>query len=585
VLVGDIIGVAGLSTRLSTGATGLQVELLASCLQFVNGVLGPSWQVNVDRCSHASTKIGGAGVDITKLGVQAEVLARFLLDRVLDSLDTVAQSLEDALDIATILHGDDAELILLVDPDKESLCVIVEDATTLRPVPLHTGNSQVSVSRDKEEMVIDQLLADRLIHASEGVVFAGKLTLELLDSAGHQLLDSNTLFLGDSRRQAKSINGASNTDSGRVNWGTSHNVSLDLGEVHVRSVSVAGADSMVFADKGLKDRGEVLVGVPVTSVDTTVLVVKLNSTGNSLSQCEARSLGLDVLQLVPLLLGDVLGNKRVLGCNEGKVSKVFLLPLLVFFPQSVDTINHLLYQFNLRVSQPVLVGDVVGESSLSTRLSTGSTGLQVELLASLLKLFDRVLGPARQVNMNRCSHAGTQISGAGVDVSELLRQTELLSRFFLDRVTNSLDTLGKPCEDTLDISTLLHGDNAELILLIDPDKEGLLLVVEDAATLWPVSLHTSNSQVPVSRDKEEMVIDQLLADRFVHASEGVVFTSQVCGEVLHSINHQFLNSNTLFLGDSRGQAKSINGASNTNSGRVDRNIRGNVSNNLGVIHV
>jgi len=204
--------------------------------------------------------------------------------------------------------------------------------------------------------------------------------------------------------------------------------------------------------------------------------------------------------------------------RHGFVQRLTSLQLLVLLPKLVDTVNHLLDQLNLGVSQPVLVGDVIGVASLSTRLSTGSTGLQVELLASLLKLFDRVLGPARQVNMNRCSHAGTQISGAGVDVSKLLRQTELLSRFFLDRVTNSLDTLGKPCEDTLDISTLLHGDNAELILLIDPDKEGLLLVVEDAATLWPVSLHTSNSQVPVSRDKEEMVIDQLLADRFVHAS-------------------------------------------------------------------
>merc|ERR1712037_752848 len=40
--------------------------------------------------------------------------------------------------------------------------------------------------------------------------------------------------------------------------------------------------------------------------------------------------------------------------------------------QLVHTINHLLDELNLGVSEPVLVGDVVGVSSLATGLSTGS---------------------------------------------------------------------------------------------------------------------------------------------------------------------------------------------------------------------
>merc|ERR1712114_49156 len=173
----------------------------------------------MDRCSHTSTKIGGAGVDVTVLFVKTEVLARFFLDRVLHSLDSLGESFKDTSDISSHLHGDDTELIFLIDPDKEGLLVIVEDTATLGPISLHASNSQVSVSGHKEEVVINQLLADGLFHSSEWVILSSKFSSEGLHSIRHQLLNSNTLLLGDSRRKAKSINGATNTDSGGVNWG------------------------------------------------------------------------------------------------------------------------------------------------------------------------------------------------------------------------------------------------------------------------------------------------------------------------------------------------------------------------------
>ena len=51
-----------------------------------------------------------------------------------------------------------------------------------------------------------------------------------------------------------------------------------------------------------------------------MLVVELNSTGDGLSQSKSRGLGLDVLQLFPFVLGDVLGNKGVLGLDNGEVA-------------------------------------------------------------------------------------------------------------------------------------------------------------------------------------------------------------------------------------------------------------------------
>ena len=129
-----------LATRFSTGSTGLQVKLLATSLQLVNAVLGPARQVNVDGGPHASTKVGGAGVDVAVLLGQGEVLAALSLDGVPDGLNATGKTGEDSLDVAALLHGDDPHLVLLVHPQEEGLSGIVEDSTTLRPVTLHAGN-------------------------------------------------------------------------------------------------------------------------------------------------------------------------------------------------------------------------------------------------------------------------------------------------------------------------------------------------------------------------------------------------------------------------------------------------------------
>merc|ERR1719317_153535 len=297
---------------------GLQVKLLATSLELVNAVLGPAGQVNVNRCPHASTKVGGAGVDVAEPLIQAEVLARLLLDRVLDGLDTLGEPGEDFFHISSLLHGDDAELVLFVHPDQESLVLVVEDTTTLRPVTLHTGNSKVPVARDEEEVVVNELLANLLVHSSQRIVVASKVRGEVLDGIDHQLLDSNTLVLGDSGGKTEAIDGTANTDPARVNGSIRDNIALDLAGIHIGSVLGRGADTVVFADEGVEDGGKVLVGIPVTSVDAAVLVIELNGASDGLDEGQARGLGLDSLELLPLVLGDVLGNEGVLGLDGGE---------------------------------------------------------------------------------------------------------------------------------------------------------------------------------------------------------------------------------------------------------------------------
>ena len=51
-----------------------------------------------------------------------------------------------------------------------------------------------------------------------------------------------------------------------------------------------------------------------------MLVVESDSASNSLSQGESRGLGCDVLELIPFVLGDMLGNKGVLGLDDGEVA-------------------------------------------------------------------------------------------------------------------------------------------------------------------------------------------------------------------------------------------------------------------------
>jgi len=95
---------ASLSTRFSTSSTGLQVKLFATPLKSIKTNFGPARKVNMDRCSHTSTKIGWARVDIAVLFVKHKFLARFLFDRFSDCLNSFTQSFEDSLDISSLLH-------------------------------------------------------------------------------------------------------------------------------------------------------------------------------------------------------------------------------------------------------------------------------------------------------------------------------------------------------------------------------------------------------------------------------------------------------------------------------------------------
>ena len=77
---------------------------------------------------------------------------------------------------------------------------------------------------------------------------------------------------------------------------------------------------MILLDNWVKHRSKVLVGVPVSGVDATMLIWKLNRDLNGFPQSEATGLSFDVLQLRPDLPRDIFLHQGLLGFDVREVS-------------------------------------------------------------------------------------------------------------------------------------------------------------------------------------------------------------------------------------------------------------------------
>ena len=206
----------------------------------------------MDGGSHASPQVGGAGVDVAVLGVQHEVSTRLRLDRVSHSLDTSGQTIKHSSDVTSALHGDDPQLVLLVDPGEECLVLVVENTTTLGPVSLHTSSDQITIAGDEEEVIVHELLSDLLAHSCERKVGSCQVAGQVGEGLLHEVLHAEPLVLGDPGRETEPVNTASNPDTSRVHRSSSVNVPLDLGDVHVAGVLAVGGDAMVVLDDGVE---------------------------------------------------------------------------------------------------------------------------------------------------------------------------------------------------------------------------------------------------------------------------------------------------------------------------------------------
>lgn len=118
--------------------------------------------------------------------------------------------------------------------------------------------------------------------------------------------------------------------------------------------------------------------------------------------------------------------------------------------------------------------------------------------------------------------------------------------FFLDSSCCDRES----CEDSSDVSSLLHRDDSELILLVYPNQESFFFVVEDTSASWPVSVETTWLQEPVSLLEQEVVFNQLGLLFFGHSGKRVVGAFELTSESFASFGDVGFNLISLFFGNS-----------------------------------
>ena len=99
---------------------------------------------------------------------------------------------------------------------------------------------------------------------------------------------------------------------------------------------------------------------------------------------------------------------------------------------------------------------------------------------------------------------------ARADISRAWRQ--VTKWFIVSECDNLLDFLGsasQSSEDAYEVAPVLHWDDAELVFFVDPDQEGLVVIVEDATTFRPFTVKPCGLKESITFFEQEVVLDEL----------------------------------------------------------------------------
>lgn len=118
-------------------------------------------------------------------------------------------------------------------------------------------------------------------------------------------------------------------------------------------------------------------------------------------------------------------------------------------------------------------------------LSVGPSNLNVEFVSDGLELV-LLVSKMRKVDVNRSSESSSEVSRAGSDVSKLVGVSKL------GLVFDGSCSTGESLEHCADVSSLLHGDNSELVLLVNPNEEGLFVIVVDTSVGGPLTVEIAS---------------------------------------------------------------------------------------------
>jgi len=171
----------------------------------------------------------------------------------------------------------------------------MEYSTSLRPVSLHSCNLKIPVTRNKQEVIVHELLPNSLIHPCKWIVSASQVTSQVGKCFFHKSFHIFPLLFCYSRRKSKTINGTSHSDAHRVDRNVRCNISKNLWWIHIRCVLCRWLDSMVLLNDWVKHLCKILVWVPIPCVYTAVLVGEVNRHLYSLPNSEPWSLSFLIL--------------------------------------------------------------------------------------------------------------------------------------------------------------------------------------------------------------------------------------------------------------------------------------------------
>jgi hypothetical protein len=213
-------------------------------------------------------------------------------------------------------------LILLIDPHKESLVVVVEDTSSLRPVSLEESRLEILVITLEEEMISSELLLLVSGQVSKRVVLTLKFSCELREGSNNLALNFISLLSGDSWAEGVLSEVSANSDTS----GVDHLVligresrAVELGEVHVWDMLVLLGVAVILVDDLVEEGSEGIVRIVRSSINTNTWVGPFAARVDSLLESESK-LVLLVLELLPNLRSEALGKERL--CSSGEVGEV-----------------------------------------------------------------------------------------------------------------------------------------------------------------------------------------------------------------------------------------------------------------------
>ncbi len=116
-----------------------------------------------------------------------------------------------------------------------------------------------------------------------------------------------------------------------------------------------------------------------------------------------------------------------------------------------------------------------------------------------------LLAQERQEYVDTGSESSSQVGRTRSYVSQVIIFVKFGYLLYLG--TGATQTL----KDSTQICTVLHRNDSELVFFIDPNQESFFFVMEDASSIWPVSIESTRFQESVSFLEQEMVFNQLLS--------------------------------------------------------------------------